>query len=461
MSDYRDDSHDIAVASSSVFLGVKGITEDVIRISDAVFFGLAIMCSSTAIASDEVMDTSVYFVSDTATVSDDINHTLHASQRHTDKAKASDSLSYGIRIDSQDTAIASDELIAGALQSFSQDTAIASDEVTAHRTVSVLSHDTATMTDDLISVKRELLEDTAIASDSSTGKLQAADFIEDSAIASDYLMGGVIAINHDTAIASDEFFGVRSAYVLVEDKSVAHDELLFGQTALCDDSAIMSDTFTGRLYARNTIDDTASASDEVIDKISQPSVITDTAIASDSVTSRLIASFSWHDIAVAQDEVINIGGYGGQTWTANVDSWAMSRYNPYNYKRIVVINDVLYGEADDGIYRLDQEVMPVVASVKTGKIDLGRGAITHPAAAYLEYELVGQASMTVHTTQKGIEQQYAYVLPSKLAGELTNGRFIFGRGLRGRHFSFDLTMVGTHGYVNDLSIDHQPTSRRV
>lgn len=461
MSDYRDDSHDIAVASSSVFLGVKGITEDVIRISDAVFFGLAIMCSSAAIASDEVMDTSVYFVSDTAIVSDDISHTLHASQRHTDSAKASDSLSYGIRIDNQDTAIASDELIAGAIKSFSQDTAIASDEVAAHRTVSVLSHDTATMSDDLINVKRELLEDTAIASDSSTGKLQAADFIEDSAIASDYLLGGVTAINHDTAIASDEFFGVRGATALVENKAVAHDELLFGQTALCNDSAVMSDTLTGRLYARNTIDDTASASDEVVDKISQPSIIIDTAIASDSVTSRLISSFSWHDVAVAQDEVINTGGYRGQTWTANVDSWAMSRHDPVVYNRLVVIDDVLYGEADDGVYRLDQEVLPVVASVKTGKMDLGRGALTHPAYAYLEYELVGQASMTVHTTQKGIEQQYTYVLPNELADELTNGRFIFGRGLRGRHFSFNLTMVGTHGYVNDLSIDHQPTSRRV
>ena len=139
----------------------------------------------------------------------------------------------------------------------------------------------------------------------------------------------------------------------------------------------------------------------------------------------------------------------------------MSRYNPYNYNRLVVIDGALYGEAEDGIYKLDQEIAPVVASIKTGKMDLGRGALTHPNAAYLEYELAGQASMTVHTTQKGIEQQYTYVLPNELADELTNGRFIFGRGLRGRHFSFELTMVGTHGYINDLSVDHQPTTRRV
>ena len=32
---------------------------------------------------------------------------------------------------------------------------------------------------------------------------------------------------------------------------------------------------------------------------------------------------------------------------------------------------------------------------KTGKMDLGQEQLTHPSAAYLEYELVGSAAMTV------------------------------------------------------------------
>ncbi|PKH81246.1 hypothetical protein CXF60_06260 [Psychrobacter sp. 4Bb] len=187
----------------------------------------------------------------------------------------------------------------------------------------------------------------------------------------------------------------------------------------------------------------------------------DSIAITDEVIDKLDAMVLIIDGAVIEDNVLSSGGAQGQAWTANVDSWAMSRYNPYNYNRLVVINGVLYGEADDGIYRLDEQVSAVTASVKTGKMDLGKGALTHPSTAYLEYELNGGASMTVSTTQKGVAQQYTYMLPSEVADELTNGRFIFGRGLRGRHFAFELIMIGTHGHVNDLFIEHTPTSRRV
>ena len=40
-------------------------------------------------------------------------------------------------------------------------------------------------------------------------------------------------------------------------------------------------------------------------------------------------------------------------WTANVDTWAMSRYQDYGFSELVVINGVLYGVAEDGVYRLD------------------------------------------------------------------------------------------------------------
>ncbi|MBX6209533.1 hypothetical protein ISD46_33795, partial [Pseudomonas aeruginosa] len=56
---------------------------------------------------------------------------------------------------------------------------------------------------------------------------------------------------------------------------------------------------------------------------------------------------------------------------------------------------------------------------------------------------------------------YSYPLESEPADELTNGRFKFGRGLRGRHFTFTLRLTGRHGYINDLSVESAPTNRRV
>lgn len=461
MSDYRDDSHDIAVASDSVTGGLQSMFDDLARVSDALFFGIAIMCSSSAIASDETIDTQGYLFDDTAIVSDQAIGLLHASQAISNTARGSDSLSYGLLITHEDTATASDELLPGKYGALSSDTATATDYVTGQRIASTLSIDSATASDWLTSITAEIIEDTATANDKISDHLKAADLTTSTAIAGDELLGNITSLIVDVATALDEFIGRRFVSTLVVDQAAAKDELVFGWQDVISDTAIGSDYISDKLSARNILEDTASIFDEIIDRIIQSSAITDTAVISDSVIDRLYAAFIWHDTVVVQDEIVSTGGYRGQTWTANVDSWAMSRYNPVNYERLVVIDNVLYGEADDGIYRLDMEVSPVVASIKTGKIDLGNGAITHPAYAYLEYELIGQASMTVSTTQKGVEQQYTYVLPSELADELTNGRFIFGRGLRGRHFSFELTMVGTHGYINDLSVDHQPTSRRI
>lgn len=461
MSEYRDDTTDTAIASSGTFVGLTSVIEDIVRAKDALFFGIAITLSSTAIASDEVIDTSGYAFIESATVSDQVIDKLYAGDLSTDKAKAGESWSYGLAVLHEDSAIASDELIAGTTGSMLYSSAIASDETTGHRIVRTLAIDTAKASDSLTRISSDLIEDSAIASDEAIGVLKAAVLITDTAIASDELLGAVNELIVDTAIASDELIGRRYVSTLAQDSAAVKDELLFNRQDIVNDTATSATNIIDSLYARDLITDTAIGSATVIDKITQSNVITDTAKASDSVIDRLYAAFSWQDTVVVQDEIINTGGYRGQTWTANVDSWAMSRYNPYNYNRLVVIDGVLYGEAEDGIYRLDQDVAPVVASLVTGKIDLGGGALTHPNAAYLEYELIGQASMTVHTTQKGVEQQYTYVLPNELADELTNGRFIFGRGLRGRHFSFELTMVGTHGYINDLSVEHQPSTRRI
>ena len=71
------------------------------------------------------------------------------------------------------------------------------------------------------------------------------------------------------------------------------------------------------------------------------------------------------------------------------------------------------------------------------------------------------ASLAVTTTQSGAAQTYAYPLAVEPAAELTNGRFVLGKGLRGRHFAFELQMQARSGVINDLRVDAAPTKRRV
>jgi hypothetical protein len=150
-----------------------------------------------------------------------------------------------------------------------------------------------------------------------------------------------------------------------------------------------------------------------------------------------------------------------QAWTANTDSWAMSRYDPVPFTALVVIDGALYGLADDGVFALDTPTAQA-AVLRTAPVDVGQGVLAHPLQAFLEYELEeGAASMEVTTTQSGEAQTYAYALQPEAAKRLTNGRFVFGRGLRGRHFTFALRLDAKRGHINDLSVNVAPTKRRV
>lgn len=461
MSNYRDDNQDTAIASGKTFGGLGSIFDGIARASDALLFGLAITVSSSALASDEVIDSSTQVLHDSALIADQPIGKNNASRLHIDGTQAIETWQHGLLAVQSDSAVIKDYLITGSTRSITKDSAQAFDSVTSQRIVTHLITDSVQASDGLTAIERDTVIDIAGVSDYVTDNLQAVQLVTDHAAATDIDMSAMSGMVVDSAGVSDSVISKRNVAALLADNLSIADELLFNRSDIISDSAGASDAATGKFGAAGVLVDAAIIDDAVIDSIIQNIVVTDSAAITDKVTDKLDAKVLIIDGAVIEDSVINIGGHQGQAWTANVDSWAMSRYNPYNYNRLVVIDGVLYGEADDGVYRLDQEVVPVTASIKTGKMDLGRGALTHPNAAYLEYELEGGAAMTVHTTQKGVSQQYTYTLPNETAGELTNGRFVFGRGLRGRHFTFELTMTGTHGHINDLSIEHMTTSRRV
>ena len=461
MSNYRDDNQDTAIASSKTFGGLRAVVEELLLLSDALLFGIAITVSSSALASDEVIDSSIQVLHDSALISEQVTDIKIANQIHTDSTKVSEQYQHGLLAVQSDSATANDELPIGSMRSVTTDSAQASDSTTSHRIITHLVTDSARAKDGVTAIERDLITDSLSITDSATDKLQAVQLINDSAGVTDSATGSIATLITDSAFAYGQPFTQRTVKALSIDNLSIVDNLLFNRADIIVDDVAISDTTTAKFGAAGTLIDTAAISDEVLDSIVQNAIIMDSIAITDEVIDKLDAMVLIIDGAVIEDSVLSSGGAQGQAWTANVDSWAMSRYNPYNYNRLVVIDDVLYGEADDGIYRLDQKVNAVTAIVKTGKMDLSGGQLTHPSSAYLEYELNGGASMTVHSTQKGIEQQYTYMLPSEVANELTNGRFIFGRGLRGRHFAFELIMIGTHGHINDLTIEHLPTSRRV
>lgn len=381
------------------------------------------------------------------------------------------------RDDTQETAVASSDTWVG-LRTITESTARITGTVIFG--LMVMHHDQATASDEVFDRAAHVVTETAVVSGEFAGSLAASVRVDerariaekwssrlrvlhsDEALISDTLAAGVRQDVAETALVADEVIGKRTSRSLITESATATDFTGLYALDLTSESATIDDLADGTLIARDLLVDAVTVTSTVIDDHSaKPPVLVETARAESETFDALRAKDLIVDMAVIEDFVLGSRGGDGQAWTANVDTWAMSRYTPYGFSRLAVIDGVAYGEAEDGVYALYGGAEQITAQLVTGKLDLGKGQLVHPTTAYTEYQMTGAAEMDVTTTQSGMPKTYTYILPAETADHLTNGRFIFGRGLRGRHFSFALRMKGEQGGINDLSVNVAQTKRRV
>ncbi len=357
-----------------------------------------------------------------------------------ESARIVSTLAFGLMVMHAGGAVASDDVIDSA-RSISVEQASVSDAVLDTKRARSVTIDRATPSDRWADVLRVLHHDGAIASDTA--------------------IESVSAVTVERATLSDEVLARRSVATLVTESARASDATSQATSELISEGAAASDWPSGKLRARVLAFDTATLTDEKFGGQQTAAPASDTARIAASVIDHLVARDIVADGAVVEEWTWSNLPDAGQAWTANADTWAMSRYAPYSFTGLAVIDGVAYGVGYDGVYALNDDAEVITGSMQTGKLDIGQGGLVRPLVAYLEYELDGTAELDVTTTQSGQAETHTYVLPAEAASELTNGRFVFGRGLRGRHFSFALRMTGTHGYINDLSVNTAPTKRRV
>lgn len=379
----------------------------------------------------------------------------------TDTAVASSSTWMGLKFLVESSALITSALIV-TIGVMHVDGAIASDQV--FDSPGHVLTDSATISDSYVDhlSARVLVVDSAAISDRVIDRLRVLH--QDSAVASDSVVDRLRVLSVDGATISDQVIGHRTVRELVTDSARISDYAWQPSIDMIEDTAVIGSEAFGKLRARVLLVDSAQISDEVLDAHRAALLmLVDSAHISSEVIDHLHASVLVIDGAVIDDDVPGaaLADDSGQAWTASADSWAMSRYAPYTFASLAVIDGVLYGMNNDGVYALDGGDAAIAAKIVTGKVDVGQGILVHPQAAYLEYELDGTAELDVTTTQSGAAGTYTYALEQELANELTNGRFKLGLGLRGRHFAFTLRLNARSGYINDLSVKAAPTSRRI
>ena len=459
MSNYRDDTTDTAIAGDATWAGLTSIADNTARIKELFVLAIAALSINSAVASDELTGSVVTQIQNSAVASDGVFGKLTAANTRLDSVKASDQFILKQSLVAAES-MRLTEFWQATVGSLTTDTAVCRESTNGIMRAMSTAADTATASDYTASFGKELAVNSALASDSTIAKSYLKTLVSDSAIISEWVSLEQTAIVADGATARDALFGAKTVNTLLSETAIANDKSLTLRGMLSGDSAIVLDSALTNIKGRTLASENAAISDETLGyKQTNSRMLSDSATAFDTVLVSLVAKSLWQDMAVIDDELINTKG-GANAWTANTDTWAMSRYSDLPINRLVVINGKLYGESKDGVYQMDTGTEIVSATIKTGKIDFGE-ALAHPTSAYLEYELKGSASMQVETTQSGKQQSYKYQLPRERADELTNGRILFGRGLRGRHFTFVLNISATHGYLNSLAINALSTKRRI
>ncbi|OFE44631.1 hypothetical protein [Acinetobacter towneri] len=446
MTLYRDDIQETIAYSNNTMGKSKAVTEELIRIKEDSLYRLYAMSGDTLSISDELIDSAIFPIKDSVSVTD----TLVGRKRHVDMITEQIIVS-----DTFKTKLCAKSLIVDQISS----------ETYSSDKQRVLSVDRLFIEDNFLNKKFSFvkLNETISVKDFFRAGVIFKDFINDGiSILDRVVKQNTRAYTYDDIHFNEQYHHKKITRSLITESILVTGRCVARYSDFITDHVLHVEQYSQRLKVRQQVIDNISISENISQKRKVKQWLSESLSLTDVNQGKNNAK-QWVTDLVFTDDDYSAERQYGYAWTSNVDTWAMSRYQDYGFSELAVIDGVLYGVAEDGLYRLDAHTF-VDARMVTGQLDLGQGNLVHPVAAYLEYELAGDnrfLSVGVGTTQSGTKQTYTYNLPTEPSNYLTNGRVLFGRGLRGRHFSFEIKIGGLYGYINDFSIDMTATKRRI
>ena len=446
MTLYRDDIQETIAYSNNTIGKSKAVTEEVIRIREDSLYRLAVLSGDVVLITDEWMDSAIFPVKDEVNVTDHFTGRKRHVDLITDRIVVSDQFKARLRAKS----LIQDNISSTSTQKDKQRN-INIERLLIAENLSTKKYSLSKL-NEALKIK-ENFKATARFKDSMTDVLDVLDAS---------LKSKLRAFTNEHIIYQENYRLKKISRSVITETLKAQDSCVTRYSDFIEDHVTYSEQYTQRIKAKQRVIDTININELLKQQRKSQEKINETLMTFDFNQGKNIAKQLVNDLVFIEDDYSKEKQYG-YAWTANVDTWAMSRYQDYGFSELAVINGVLYGVTEDGVHQLDANEL-IEAKLVTGQLDLGQGQLVHPLGAYLEYELSGNSKKVevgVSTTQSGTTQTFYYLLPTEKADYLTNGRVLFGRGLRGRHFAFEIKISGEHGYINDLNIDISATKRRV
>lgn len=442
---YRDDIHEIIAYSNSTWGQQAVVTDEVIRVTENVKSAVMVHSADEVMAADEIVDRRIQALNDQIALVD----TFTGRKRHIDHI-----FEKIIAVDRVKARLHAKTLIDEVI-----------DTVNSHREHYMgTTKDMLAVSENIVGHKRSVSRITdRIKVGDQFNRPRYRDNVTDVLVVTDvFARHKIRSFMHERITNLDTWHSTRHTQSRVYERIGIKDKGVGRFSQQVVDHVGFTERYLQRLFAVQYVVDVLNPIEEFKQVRRAKQWIYENLVIVEQPTGTCYAKQLINELLFLDDDVLG-ERYRGFAWTANVDTWAMSRYDSYQFHDMLVIDGVLYGINDSGVFRVNAD-SEVDAKVVTGQLDIGQGQLVHPVAAYLEYQLSGiskKLEVGVTTTQSGTKQTYYYPLPNEQADYLTNGRVLFGRGLRGRHFSFEFKISGHSGYINDLSIDLTATKRRV
>lgn len=265
----------------------------------------------------------------------------------------------------------------------------------------------------------------------------------------------------DVAFLSEEYVDVLSVTTEITETARAADSVLLVRSERLEDAVVASDFAASVSTIRMDVSDTATASDDVLDTRALSIDVFEAATASDAIVQTLSARSLVTERGFAED--MTQDGRNDQAWTANVKAFATSRYAPYTFDGVAVINGQLYGTSPQGVFKLDDPLSAetISGSAATPTLALSDDPLVIPNEVYMDYSADADISIDVTTLHSGVPATYSYSFPDKPALTNTTNRAVLGRGLRGKYYAFTLRVSGTKARIEKLFAAIRHTQRRI
>jgi hypothetical protein len=341
----------------------------------------------------------------------------------------------------------------GAPENYIRDTAV----ITSRSDYSVNSdfRETAVITSSatsIVTVKRDLREKAKLADRDYATARSTHDVTETAVLDDQTTLYNYRTDVRETAPIISEATGVSISRRDVRETFKGRDKIDSASPYKVRDSAVLNDAVTLRARTVQDVREVAVLNDSYADVVSGVETVRDSAVLNDHATNISTTRIVVRERGFISDAVTLINQ--GEVWTANVKTWAMSRYENLPLESF---NDS-YALGEDGIFA--PSGMYADGRFTTGITRLGDSIKKTVSNLYFYGERETPLEVEVTADVRGLRQTYSYTQMARSADDSRMVRCDLGKGFSSTNYQFTVSGSGAFT-VEHIEPVIQAGSRRI